>query len=1447
MKYFKSTNVNTIVNRYATLLLAIIMVFSVFNGIIKNTVDAEGTEVSATDSHIVYSDTFDGNELDSAKWVWAGASEKPQYSATVSDGKLHLANADAGGSSVAGLRYVKNAKHLEQRAEVEFVCEFGLKPLVWVRADQKWSNAYSSVSGYMVVFNCNQNGSTDVTIQKRNENYATTELAKSRFTAEKGAKYRMELVAQGSSPTLVATYVYKVTASGEAVVAVASAVDNEACLQDAGTAGVSYIRTSAVTATTVSIDKFEYTTTDNVTGKYYIEEGTTGSKTFGQLVVLDPTKKYIFAAYAKDNGLRNGEDVNALWIEYFNNSSSSTRVLTSRANLKSTRDPEVAEDAGIDYNEYFTVFYDEFNLAACSDKKTESGNNNKTRVIVGFRYDGSTATAGMFTHFMLYAADDPNKTNLLVNPDFKMGLYAWNDSAASYMNYTQHKESDGVAANGFAKLKSISDDDYDTLFKNKSYTGPIVPVKDYMVKNTGVDNNGKFGQVIELDSNKEYVYSVNYKYVTQNGSKPSIWYKNNDGEYELFEDYTFIMEEMTETKIIHHFRPDASNIKKNGEKVEVLVGYSSGSAGAEAYYANFALYLKEDTTKTNLFKNYNFKSGLKGWTASCYDGFAAIEDETVMATENGCAELVELKSEDYFVRSSVTDGKIVIHNNGDKGYGKVGNIVYLKPGKTYVYGVSYKYINQNSCKPFLQYNNANGAMTHYDPDTYSLNITNDDKYFRNYYEFNVPTDGKIESDGTVKMKIGYTTGGEGADAYFGDFVLYEKGDASKTNLLINADFALGFKGWSDEGTPISATNVYSIFGADLVVVSEDFFKIPTMEKLEGNWVAHNTGKLAYAKFTQIVDLDPAKTYVYAVSYRYIDQKGCKPFILYYNGSDYINYTEIISETQDSEFYRVYYEFKVPKEAAIQVSGKAKMKVGITCGMEGADAYFGDFLLYEKGDSAKTNLLVNADFGYGLYGWTSNGYNNLPISDYGVMQTKNGDVELVKMPDDYFKRPKFEKLEGNWVVHNTGKVEYAKFGQIVELDPSKTYVYEASYKYIKQNGSMPFMLYYDGKGYVNYTEFISEIQDDTYYKAIYEFKIPKEAAVGANGKAKMKIGITAGALGADSYFGDFLLYEKGDSSKTNIFINSDFSLGLYGWTSTGYNDQPITEYGTMTTLKGCVELVKVEENYFKRPAFEKFTEEPMFHITGKWNYAHPGQMVELTPGETYYYSMHEKYFAQNGSKPLVFVKVNGSYEAIAKQLEVKSQDPMKCFTVYEFTVPKNVDLKSNGNSDVLVGFTTGIIGADAYFYDLQLYSAKDESKTNLFVNPDFEYGLFGWMSTSYNYKPETEYGITIFRYKQDAELLPYDPTIFVNDLSDEFFDDGDWASKFGADYTMEEWLNKLGVSTENKAPVDNETDIKVEQPQSNNTPWIITAVVGGLVLIAGAVVVLIIVIKKKKKA
>ncbi len=458
--------------RFLSLTLTLAMLITAcFTGVLG----VSAATVTATDSHSVYTDDFsDPETLSNWRHSAVGNASYENLTATIADGAMTLGNVNGSGSFLHGMRFIPDKKYTEQRVSVTFKGQYGLKPCLWARVNQQWKGNSQSCYGYYLLFNCNQNGNVTLDLAVR-KGTATTTIGSVSYggtTIVPGQEYRMEMVCQGTNPTLISVNLYTKVGSVENAVAIHDTfIDSEPTVQVPGSAGIAGARTSAVAATDVSVEKFEFTSTDNVSGNYYVDETTTSAKTFGQVVTLDPTKTYVLAADAVYKDLRNGEDVNALWIEYFNTSSKGTRLLTARSSLKSNRSEADAEAAGIDYDEYFRVFY-EFDMSTLIDNKVEEGMNNKTRVIVGTRNDGNIAnTSGKFSNFTLYAKDDPNKTNLLVNPDFKMGFYGWSDEAGSYMNYAQMEESVGTATKGNVTLSSaINDYQYYDIFKNGVYT-----------------------------------------------------------------------------------------------------------------------------------------------------------------------------------------------------------------------------------------------------------------------------------------------------------------------------------------------------------------------------------------------------------------------------------------------------------------------------------------------------------------------------------------------------------------------------------------------------------------------------------------------------------------------------------------------------------------------------------------------------------------------------------------------------------------------------------------------------------------------------------------------------------------------------------------------------------------------------------------------------------------
>lgn len=460
--------------RILTLTLSLALIISACIMSVPFSVSA--ATVTATDSHVIYADDFE-DETTASKWRWVARNDanNSQYTANIADGKYVFSNCNNSGSWLRGMRFIPDKNAINQRIDVTFTAVKGKKPYLWARARQRYGNDSGKLYGYILGFECETNGAVSLKLQKRVDNstatIGTTSYKASTSPIAGGETFRMELLVQGSNPTLVSVSLYD---ANDLVVCHNTYVDNTTDLQQAGSAGIA--AGSAATDKTVSIDSFTYTSTDNVTGKYYVEDVVgKGSATFGQVVNLDPSKKYILAAHAVDAVDGNGKElVNPLWVEY-QPGGSAYRELIDRKVLSSNRTEETSTAAGIEYSEYHTVFYTEIDFSDNGNLTVVSGIGDKIRAIVGFRNDNSDATKGKFSHFTLYAADDANKTNLLINPDFKMGLYGWSDIASkggtgNYSNYPQMKEGDAVGIEGYANLVSANDYEYYEVFKNKNCT-----------------------------------------------------------------------------------------------------------------------------------------------------------------------------------------------------------------------------------------------------------------------------------------------------------------------------------------------------------------------------------------------------------------------------------------------------------------------------------------------------------------------------------------------------------------------------------------------------------------------------------------------------------------------------------------------------------------------------------------------------------------------------------------------------------------------------------------------------------------------------------------------------------------------------------------------------------------------------------------------------------------
>lgn len=430
--------------------------------------------------NVVYSDDFSADTL-GKNWSYIASGEMTDdgnsYTSTVDNGALKVTTHKATRSAFAGCLYLPGMERADQRVAVEFEdLQNGDMAYVYARLSRPDASNWKSLKGYYARY-CTTNGKIEIyKINTASNNVALIQCGSRSYTA--GEKYRLELTATGAEQTVLTVRMLKISDAGEQVVAQNTYVDTDSPFTS-GTAGIAVSGSSASTNDYAYLDNFTYTSTDNVSGNnvYLSHSRTVSSKTFGQVVTLEKGVEYIFAAYGTvDTKDTTGYKNEPLWVEYQTGanqySTSYTRLVIDRSAIRKTCDltESECESNNLEYSEY-NVSYITF-TAGGDDAFADSGLGGLVRHIVGVRLNTSTALVGSYSHFTLYRKDDADRTNLLVNPDFKMGLYGWSDTQGTYHGYTQGAETGAVSsANGYVTLLSDKNNyEYYEYFKNPVYT-----------------------------------------------------------------------------------------------------------------------------------------------------------------------------------------------------------------------------------------------------------------------------------------------------------------------------------------------------------------------------------------------------------------------------------------------------------------------------------------------------------------------------------------------------------------------------------------------------------------------------------------------------------------------------------------------------------------------------------------------------------------------------------------------------------------------------------------------------------------------------------------------------------------------------------------------------------------------------------------------------------------
>lgn len=399
-----------------------------------------------------------------------------------------------------------------------------------------------------------------------------------------------------------------------------------------------------------------------------------------------------------------------------------------------------------------------------------------------------------------------------------------------------------------------------------------------------------FSQILAVDPNETYVVEA---LVSQENVGLRVDYKNGAATTKsqtiLLDNYGIIKENEQGQRIVRYEfnlvqwasdngkpAPYAETMYTNGRKSQTLITFGfSISNSKEMKYSGLKIYAKNDAERKNLLTNADFKMGLYSWLdnggsnayISCNAAtFGSTSTTTatnivnlVQADKNGFDGIFNVQDDETIIDYENYDGKYMLHIKDDATFalGKIGQMIELESGKTYVYEVKYKYIVNKSVDPYVfcyktdidsNQSNLNSSRITLEWDYQEIDADNS----MIYCEFHIPEEAYIYDEngnkaesGKAKAMIAVSTGQPGADCYFAEFTVYEKDDPEKTNLMgENHDFTEGWKNWilarSFEIAPMTEVRwTVADFPAELLPYDSALFINDTNDHAwnDGDWAA----------------------------------------------------------------------------------------------------------------------------------------------------------------------------------------------------------------------------------------------------------------------------------------------------------------------------------------------------------------------------------------------------------------------------------------------------------------------------------------------------------------------------------------------------------------------------------------------------------------------------------
>jgi len=1560
----RASQIKSIIRKDTSFAMALlILITSLFgSGIFRNEITTQAATVfdktsPSTYKELVNEDFTDG-AFDADKWL------NPYNAAQLSAEGLKINNPNPGftaagtaPSYLSNILWVdKSLTSADQHVETEI--NFSDNPTAWnndlyvhlwarTSMGEKFGGTNRGehnrdTGGYHLRISTGKNISIDVLKRLNNSETSMMKICYdgSYYLDSRPGTYRFELNVTGSNPTVINARILEKSGSEWKVVRTNTCYDSTATQITSGTAGLGMYTNGCANA---YVQNFRYITTDVPEGKEetfsYVKKTATDTtgRLFAQVVTLNPAKKYQLTAYT--DGLEQPL-MERFWIEYYSNAGPSQggnlhRLSIDVPTLSQIDGAYVASTKVFSINEYVASKGASPAMTSGDTKWGAGDTANRANVIVGFRLDagrqpnGNMSREATLAHFELYEIDEEGKKvggNLILNPDFKLGLYGWNDNQEKcYINYTTNEVGDSTSAKNLVTCYTCTKDEYDSMFKKVE-----------------VDLNNTYYKL-----NKDKELNVTYmggSVVTGHGASDpdttswrgltNAWLKEtypdatinardaavgSTGSHFALYNYSKVPHEtdllilgaspndfyIYNNAINGEANPDAANTYDYVYRhVESLISLAYGGNPnidivivllCDHWRINDATYLKAYTDIANKYKlplvdmrvplkKRAEKDGL-AWSSDglkpyrtndnndayeqlfmTNDGVHPIDAGYKLYGEHIISELKKLLNpatkptsltahsvSSEILDSIVKEPNVVTANNiplsdgwthsktkfsymnekfGDTYSAESGFIKSSKPGATLTYtftgtdfgfmaktGPSYgKVYIEIDGVPYKKGNNgsfSDGVIT--------FNRTNSD------HRTQIVMWNQADKEHTVTIKLlegsmeigvyfvggkvqeGSGSGSGGGDGEGdgdgdpdpapnpGDWIL--SGNASYTNNILNIKGSTSGDSYLKNYAFNKNKNINQRISIDTYVTK--------------GTATQNFDKVLWVRADFDNPADPTTiTGYYAV---YSINRRIELHKRYKDGSQYkdalIGY---LYQNNDTRKFR--YELvaeAVGEQTRLTVTTSKYGSDGNTLFLMSRNTFFDDTASLQDAGYGGVSLKVTQD------------QSNLTCSMENVVYTTT-DTVADKMV--YISKPKEPSAN-------------ATFGQMLALDPAKTYVLSAS---VTAENQKLFVEYNCGSSQSAYMRVVTnggEIDtSDGYRRVTAEFNINDFVAATGSPAAYVDGGyVTADGTGLamvifgfrlnnteDMAYADITLYEKDDSLKRNLLTNPDFKMGMYGYCD-GMNGTFISHnlgaegssksYNNRVSIVNCSKSeydryfrVSTDEEEKEDFDYENYDGEYMLYCydESSYNYGKFGQVIELEKGKTYVYSVKYKYVLQKQVAPIALYykdpSMSGASRATLKW-KTEEKDIDNSIMTYTFTVPDDAFL-SNNKTKMLIGLTLGEIGGINYFRNFTLYEKSDSKKTNLFKNADFKQGLYGWIhTTGYALTPEMQKNIY-----EDTELalviLPVNESLFINDTNDRPWNDGKWYTKFGPDDKVETEEPQEDIY-DNDNDIDYDTDISVD--------------------------------------